>query len=50
MAQDCEKIFERDDVDLDIQFHGEETLVAALWDKSKSQQKQTYQQLLNIGD
>jgi len=50
MAQDCEKIFERDDVDLDIQFHGEETLVAALWDKSKSQKKQTYQQLLNIGD
>ena len=50
MAQDCEKIFERDDVDLDIQFHGKETLVAALWNKSLSQKKQTYQELLDIGD
>lgn len=50
MAQDCEKIFERDDVDMDLSFHGENTLVAALWNKSKAQQKQTYQELLNIGD
>ena len=50
MAQDCEKLFERDDVDLDLEFHGEGTLVSALWNKSSSQQKQTYEQILNIGD
>jgi|TARA_R110000824_G_scaffold60572_3_gene161818 hypothetical protein len=50
MAQDCEKIFERDDVDLDLEFHGKETLVAALWNKSISQKKITYQELLDIGD
>ena len=31
MAQDCEKLFERDDIDMDIVFHGENTLVSALW-------------------
>ena len=50
MAQDCEKLFERDDVDLDIEFHGKNTLVSSLWNMSRSQKKKTYQELLNIGD
>ena len=50
MAQDCEKLFEREDVDLDINFHGKGSLVAALWDKSILQKKPTYQHILQMGE
>jgi hypothetical protein len=48
MAQDCEKLFEREDVDMDIIFHGKDTLVSALWNKSKNQNKKTYKEILKI--
>ena len=50
MAQDCENLFEREDVDLDINFHGKGSLVAALWDKSILQKKPTYQHILQMGE
>jgi len=49
MAQDCEKLFEREDVDMDLTFHGKDTLVAALWNKSVFQKKKTYREILGIG-
>tara|TARA_R100001244_G_scaffold92177_3_gene69660 strand:- start:318 stop:2582 length:2265 start_codon:yes stop_codon:yes gene_type:complete len=50
MAQDCEKLFEREDVDMDINFHGKDTLVASLWNKSKTQNKKNYKEILKIGE
>ena len=50
MAQDCEKLFEREDVDLDINFHGKGSLVASLWNKSILQKQPTYQQILKMGE
>ena len=49
MAQDCEKLFEREDVDMDINFHGKDTLVASLWNKSKNQNKKNYKEILKMG-
>lgn len=31
MAQDCEKLFDRQDIDMSITLHGEDTLVASCW-------------------
>ena len=31
MAQDCEKLFQRKDIDIHIEFYGEDTLVSELW-------------------
>ena len=46
MAQDCEKLFSRDDIDMDIIFHGENTLVATLWDTSPVQQLKHYTEVV----
>ena len=46
MAQDCEKLFERDDVDMDITVHGENTLVKKLWDNSRISKIKHYKEFL----
>ena len=46
MAQDCEKLFERDDVDMDIRVHGENTLVKKLWDNSRMSKIKHYKEFL----
>ena len=46
MAQDCEKLFERSDVEMDIQVHGENTLVSALWHKSNMDKVKNYKEFL----
>ena len=50
MAQDCEKTFEKENVDLRINFHGEGTLVAALWEKATVNRLKPYQEILGIGE
>jgi hypothetical protein len=49
MAQDCEKTFEKENVDLRINFHGEDTLVAALWKQASVNRLKPYQEVLGIG-
>ena len=46
MAQDCEKLFGRDDIDMDINFHGENTLVASLWKTSPIQKLKHYTEVI----
>ena len=46
MAQDCEKLFSRDDIDMDIVFHGEDTLVSTLWNTSPVQQLKHYTEVV----
>ena len=46
MAQDCEKLFERDDVDMDIVFHGENTLVSEVWKTSPVKELKPYHQVV----
>ena len=50
MAQDCEKTFEKENVDLRINFHGEDTLVAALWKQAAVNRLKPYQEVLGIGE
>lgn len=47
MAQDCEKLFDNDQMDMGINFHGEGTLAAAVWKQSKRGQEKYYTELLN---
>ena len=47
MAQDCEKLFDNDQMDMGITFHGEGTLAAAVWKQSKRGQEKYYTELLN---
>tara|TARA_R100001086_G_scaffold203954_1_gene119896 strand:+ start:1 stop:1416 length:1416 start_codon:yes stop_codon:yes gene_type:complete len=42
MAQDCEKLFERDDVEMNLEVYGENTLVKALWNKSRMDRVKNY--------
>tara|TARA_R100000963_G_C4605045_1_gene77410 strand:- start:2 stop:523 length:522 start_codon:yes stop_codon:yes gene_type:complete len=46
MAQDCEKLFERDDIDMDIVFHGENTLVSEVWKTSPVKELKPYHQVV----
>ena len=46
MAQDCEKLFERSDVEMNIEVHGENTLVNALWNKSSMEKVKNYKEFL----
>jgi len=46
MAQDCEKLFERDDVDMEITVHGENTLVKKLWENSRMSKVKHYKEFL----
>ena len=46
MAQDCEKLFERDDVDMEITVHGENTLVKTLWNNSRMSKTKHYKEFL----
>ena len=39
MAQDCEKIFNENVMEMDITFHGKDTLVSALWELSQNIKK-----------
>jgi predicted O-methyltransferase YrrM len=41
MAQDCEKLFDRHDIDFSIEFHGEDSLCEAVWRTSRKA-KETY--------
>ena len=49
MAQDCEKTFEKENVDLRINFHGENTLVSALWKQAAVNRLKPYKEVLGIG-
>ena len=42
MAQDCEKTFNEPVMEMDLNFYGEDTLVAALW--GKKHQPQTFEE------
>ncbi len=46
MAQDCEKLFQRDDIDMDLTVHGENTLVSALWENSRMELVKNYKEFL----
>jgi hypothetical protein len=48
MAQDCEKLFEKEDVNLNINFYGEGTLVSKLWSISDTNKLQPYEKILNL--
>tara|TARA_R100001086_G_scaffold245196_2_gene175808 strand:- start:700 stop:3018 length:2319 start_codon:yes stop_codon:yes gene_type:complete len=48
MAQDCEKLFEKEDVNLNINFHGEGTLVSKLWSISDANKLRPYKKVLNL--
>lgn len=48
MAQDCEKLFSKEDVDMKINFHGEETLVASCWELSPVHKLKHYHQVLDL--
>ena len=47
MAQDCEKLFDNMEMDMGINFYGEDTLAAAVWKLSKRGQEKHYSELLN---
>jgi hypothetical protein len=47
MAQDCEKLFDNMEMDMGINFYGENTLAAAVWKLSKRGQEKHYSELLN---
>ena len=49
MAQDCEKTFEKENIDLRINLHGENTLVAALWKQAAANRLKPYHEVLGIG-
>ena len=48
MAQDCEKLFDREDVDMNLNFHGTGTLVSAIWENSTTKQLKHYTEVLDI--
>jgi hypothetical protein len=46
MAQDCERLFSRDDVEMDIKFHGKKNLVRALWDIRPQENLRNYKEFM----
>ena len=48
MGQDCEKLFERDDVDMRLTFHGKDTMAASLWELAPIHKLKHYTKLLDI--
>jgi len=48
MGQDCEKLFEREEVDMRLTFHGKDTMVASLWEMAPIHKLQHYTKLLAI--
>tara|TARA_R100001086_G_scaffold190829_1_gene108209 strand:- start:82 stop:2376 length:2295 start_codon:yes stop_codon:yes gene_type:complete len=48
MAQDCEKLFDREDVDMNLNFHGTGTLVSSIWENSTTKQLKHYTEVLDI--
>ena len=48
MGQDCEKLFEKEDVDMRINFHGKDTMAASLWELAPIHKLQHYTKLLNL--
>lgn len=46
MAQDCEKLFERGDVEMDIKLHGKGSLVNALWDIAPKEELRHYTEFM----
>ena len=47
MAQDCEKLFERQDVDIHMELYGEGTLVSELWKTKRKKQHPKYENTLS---
>ena len=47
MAQDCEKLFDEMEMDMGINFHGEDTLCASVWSTSKRGAETYYTDLIN---
>lgn len=48
LAQDLEKLFEKDDFVLNVNFYGEDSLAKAVWENSKYVKTcQTYEEYLN---
>ena len=48
MAQDCEKLFDNEQMDMGINFYGEGTLAAAVWEASKRGKEKYYTELLDV--
>ena len=48
MAQDCEKLFDNDQMDMGINFYGEGTLASAVWKSSKRGKEKYYTELLDV--
>jgi len=48
MAQDCERLFSKEDVDMRINFHGEDTLVASCWKLAPIHNLKHYNELLQL--
>ena len=48
MAQDCEKLFDREDVDMNLNFHGTGTLVSAIWENSTTKNLKHYREILEL--
>jgi len=48
MAQDCEKLFDNMEMDMGINFHGEDTLASTVWKQSKRGKEKHYSELLNV--
>jgi hypothetical protein len=48
MAQDCERTFSDHKMEMDLTFHGENTLVAALWEIAQDKRKnKTFKESFN---
>jgi len=50
MAQDCEKLFQRQDVDMHMELYGEGTLVSELWKTGGRKEHPKYENTLFNND
>ena len=48
MAQDCEKLFDNMDIDMNITFHGKGTLVSEVWKNSKRYSQMSYMEMMGV--
>ena len=48
MAQDCEKLFDNMDMDMNITLHGEGTLVSEVWKNSKRYSQMGYMEMMGV--
>ena len=47
MAQDCEKLFDNNEIDVSLNVHGINTLVSEVWKNSKRAKEKSYTELVN---